>query len=266
MSDLSSQMGFISSKPRDVYCSQVDEKFINQSEIVFTSNPSDIPTLYIIVTGHSIPVGKFLSEKGVSTIWTQNINEFKHDANKKRVLAQLESFSITMTSMSPEGSQAFLLDCHEAYDVSNLPNFEDLRDRSINRIILMEETQPGEKEIREGASSVIHNYLKEMRDTYGVECKVFGIDYRQSPQVHTEELAFFASFTYTPKEVEKFSDTFYCQSKLGERWVLRDLKYYKIFNDGSEDAMSSEERIEFQRSIQEKFPDFSSHLFDLGVS
>ena len=62
---------------------------------------------------------------------------------------------------------------------------------------------------------------------------------------------------YTPKEVEKFSDTHYCQSKSGERWVLSDLKYYKILNNGFNGGdLSSEEITEFERSIQEKFPDF----------
>ena len=260
------------SEKRDQGSLMVDKRFQGEAmEVVLREGFHN--TLFIINTGHSIPVGvRLMTVLGLPVVFSEDMGQLKSEKWISRLRAQCLSFSEEISRPDVPiitDSLVSLLDCHSTYPKSHLlPKYDSLTEKGITKVVLLDE-------IRLGSASIeycqIEAYLKELIKS-GIEVKRFGIDYRQSaPFTHSRyETATFkrairdiadhkTSFDllersvirYKESPIEKFSDSFYAQSKDGKRYVMRDDKMYKKV-DGFSKNMDPEEVSEFKEAI-EKF-------------
>ncbi|GEM_PF-6622182 len=235
-------------KERDDYALTVDQNFQKQAmEVIEQEGIHN--TLFIIDTGHSIPVGfRLFAAYGLPIIMAEDI-KCLDEVIVNRLKGQCLSFAgeIQFTNTAITDSLGVMLECHaDSFNPELLPKYNDLVSKGIKKVVLLDEIRLGSASI---ANCRIEPYLNELKK-YALSVKRIGIDYRQSERasvsiceptaptffnlneihgvslftldrIHSSSLPYNRNrkIVYKESPVEKLDESAYAQSKNGKRYV-----------------------------------------------
>lgn len=239
----------------------IDKRFQQQAEDVIKKEGVH-NTLFIVNTGHSIPVGfRLFTTYSLPVIFAEDIGCLE-EVVLRRLKGQCFSFAkeVQNANATITDSQVVMLDCHaSSYSTAQLPNHNYLASKNIKKVVLLDEIRLGPASTE---SCRIKAYLDELRGN-GLEVKRIGIDYRQSKitndAVFSNQSFFRERRTHerrTPgrrtivdrESPVEINDSIYAQSKGDKRYILRDGEFYKIVN-GHKREMDTQEIAEFKEAI-----------------